>query len=426
MMRNDTAALHPERAPLGNIVIVGAGHAGTQLAASLREEGFLGPVTLISREADAPYHKPPLSKSFMKDSGAPLQPLKGERFFHDHGIELRLGAEVTAINRAARQVILSDGTRLSYGRLVLATGASARRLAIPGAGQGGVFHLRTAGDARAMRSALPGHGRVLVIGGGFIGLEAAAMLRARGHEVEVVELAPRLLGRAVSATTAMAVADDLARQGIVVRCRAGLDRLLGNGAVSGVRLEDGTELPADMVVVGIGAAPEDGLARQCGLACEGGIVTDALLATADPFVFAIGDCAAFPQAQLNARTRVESVQNATDQARALARTLTGRPAAYDAVPWFWSDIGALKLQIAGLAPGSDEDIPVLSATGALRAVWRLAGGRLVAVETLNDPGIHMLARRLLAAGITPDRAAMAAGDKATLKSALDAVQGALV
>lgn len=411
--------MNPDTSP---VVIIGAGHAGTQLAASLREEGFAGPVTLIAREADLPYHKPPLSKSFMKDADAPLQPLKGQRFFADQAIDLRLGVEVAAIDRAVRQVVLSDGAPVPYARLVLATGAAARRLDLPGADLQGVFHLRTADDARAMRAALPAGGRVVVIGGGFIGLEAAAMLRARDHQVEVVELAPRLLGRAVSATIAAALADDLARQGVGIRCGTGIERLTGSAAVSGVRLSDGTTLPADMVVVGIGALPDDGLARQAGLACEGGIVTDALLATSDPCIFAIGDCAAFPQVHLNARTRVESVQNATDQARALARTLTGRPAAYDAVPWFWSDIGALKLQIAGLAARSDSEIAVRAPDGTLRCVWRLDAGRLAAVETLNDPGIHMLARRLLAAGITPEASAMASGDKAALKAVLAGAQ----
>lgn len=405
----------------GDIVIVGAGHAGTQLAASLREEGFAGCIVLISREADAPYHKPPLSKSFMKDAEAPLQPLKGERFFHDQKIELHLGVEVSDIDRAAKQVILSDGAQFPYDRLVLATGASARRLAISGAEQAGVFHLRTAKDAREMRSALPRHGRVVVIGGGFIGLEAAAMLRGLGNEVTVVELAPRLLGRAVSVTMAKAIADDLAWHGIVVRCGIGIDRLLGNGRVSGVRLEDGSDLPADMVVVGIGAVPEDDLARRTGLVCDSGIHTDEFLAASDTSIFAIGDCASFRQAHLGLLTRVESVQNANDQARVLARTLTGNPAAYDAVPWFWSDIGALKLQIAGLATGCDEDLVVFAADGSLRSVWRLAEGRLVAVETLNDPGTHMLARKLLAAGVTPGRAAMESGDKVALKSACHAL-----
>ncbi|WP_454289035.1 NAD(P)/FAD-dependent oxidoreductase [Rhizobium arsenicireducens] len=421
-MREDLRDLSPKESEAGNIVIVGAGHAGTQLAASLREEGFAGRIVLISREAEAPYHKPPLSKSFMKDSEAPLQPLRGERFFHDHDIDLRLAVQVDEIDRAAKQVIMSDGGRLAYSKLVLAAGASARRLTVPGADQTGLFHLRTAQDARKMRSAMPRHGRVVVIGGGFIGLEAAAMLRARGSAVEVVELAPRLLGRAVSATTAEAIAEDLALQGVVVRCGIGVDRILGDGKVSGVLLEDGTELPADMVVVGIGAVPEDDLARRSGLGCDGGIETDGLLVTSDPSIFAIGDCAAFHQARLNARTRVESVQNANDQARALARTLTGNPTVYDAVPWFWSDIGALKLQIAGLAVTADEDIAVFSADGSLRSVWRLAGGRLVAVETLNDPGAHMLGRRLLAGGVTPDRAAMEAGDRAALKSACAASQ----
>ncbi|MBM9593477.1 NAD(P)/FAD-dependent oxidoreductase [Roseitranquillus sediminis] len=404
------------------IVIIGAGHGGAQLAASLVEEGHPGTVTLISAEDDAPYHKPPLSKSFMKAPDTPLQPLRGRTFFIDKGIDMRLGAEVTSIDCRGRRVLLADGSEIPYDRLVLATGTRARRLAVPGVEQEGVFHLRTAGDARAMRRALPESGRVVVIGGGFIGLEAAAMLAARGLSVEVLEVAPHLLRRAVSRQVADAVTAYLEGQGIGIRCGVCVDSLGGEGRVTSVRLEDGPELQADMVVVGIGAVPEVALAEASGLACDNGIVTDALLTTSDPAICAIGDCISYPQAQLGRMARLESVQNATDQARALAKTLTGKPTPYGALPWFWSDIGALKLQIAGLAHDADEDVVVQRADGALQSVYRLSQGRLVAVETLNSAGEHMLARRLIAKGITPDREVMASGDMAALKAAYAAAR----
>ncbi|MBE0413718.1 FAD-dependent oxidoreductase [Yoonia sp.] len=402
---------------MAGVVILGAGHAGTQAAASLREAGFTGPVTLVSDEADLPYHKPPLSKSFMKQADAPLQPLRGAATYAQKDITLRLGVAVTAIDRPARCLHFADGSRLNYDRLILATGTAARRLTAPGADLGGVFYLRSAQDARAMRAALPDAGRVVVIGGGFIGLEAAAMLAARGIAVTVIEMATQVLGRAVSGAVASAVAADLVANGVTLRCGAGIDHLSGAGQVGAVHLTDGTRLPADIVVVGIGAMPEVALAQAAGLACDNGVVTDATLATSDPAIFAIGDCAAYPQAQLGRMARLESVQNATDQARALAQTLTGNPVVYDALPWFWSDIGALKLQIAGLSHDADDAIVVHRADGSLQSVWRLAQGRLVAVETLDSPGEHMLARRLIAEGLTPARDVMASGDMAALKAA---------
>lgn len=404
------------------IVIIGAGHGGVQLAVSLRDEGYSGPVTLLSEEPDLPYHKPPLSKSFMKQADAPLQPLRAERTFADKALTLRMGCVATHLDRVNRRVHLGDGEVLDYAHLVLATGTDARRLAVPGADLPGVFHLRTASDARALRAALPDAGRVVVIGGGFIGLEVAAMLAARGLGVDVVELGPQVLGRAVSRPVAGAIADALGAQGVGLHCGTGVERLVGGDRVGAVQLADGRELPADLVIAGIGAVPRIALAQAAGLDCADGIVVDALLRSSDPAIHAIGDCAVFPQAQLGRMARLESVQNATDQARALAATLAGRPAPYAALAWFWSDIGAQKLQIAGLSAGSDEDIVVRDPEGGVRSVWRLAQGRLVAVETLNAAGEHMIARRLIADGVTPDRAAMASGDVAVLRAAHAAAQ----
>ncbi|TNF21451.1 MAG: NAD(P)/FAD-dependent oxidoreductase [Rhodobacteraceae bacterium] len=403
---------------LRGTVIVGAGHGGTQAAVNLRENGYDRPVTLISADADFPYHKPPLSKSFMKTPDAPLQPLRGPSFFDDTAITTRLGTRVTGIDRAARRITLSTGETLDYEALVLATGTVARKLTVPGADLPGVHHLRTAEDARALRGALDGARRAVIVGGGFIGLEAAAMLAARGLEVTVVELAERLLGRAASAQVAAAIAADLEGQGVTLLTGTGVAALEAEaGRIAAVRLGDGRALPCDLVLAGIGAVPEVGLAEAAGLEIDNGIRVDARLATSDLAIFAIGDCCAFPHAASGRHLRLESVQNATDQARAVARTISGTETDFAAVPWFWSDIGETKLQIAGLAEGSDRSLRIAAPdTGALRAVYHLKGDRLLAVETLNSAGEHMLARRMLALGKTPDAALIEAGDIRAMKA----------
>lgn len=400
---------------MAGVVIVGAGHGGTQLAVSLREQGYKGEVHLISADPDHPYHKPPLSKSFMKSPDVALQPLRAAQIFTENDIDLRLGVQVEAIDRAAHAVKLSTGGSLGYDHLVLATGTEARKLTVPGSDLAGVFTLRTASDARAMRAVLPEVKQVVVIGGGFIGLEAAAMLADRGIAVSVVELAPRLLGRAASPALASTVAAALVAAGVRVLTGVGIKAIRGEGGqVTGVEL-DGAVLPADLVIVGIGAVPVVDLAAAAGLVLENGIAVDAQLRSSDPAIFALGDCASFPVAG-GGRLRLESVQNATDQARALAQTLSGTPTDYAAVPWFWSDIGAMKLQIAGLAGGADEAIECRGPEGALKSVYHLKAGRLLAVETINSAGEHMLARQMLARGYTPPRDLMRAGDARALKA----------
>lgn len=402
---------------MSGVVIIGAGHAGVQLAVSLREAGYTSDIHLLSGDPDFPYHKPPLSKSFMATEQTALQPLRGEAFFSQNNIELSLGVDVLKIDRAGKSVICADGETFAYDKLVIATGTSARKIAVPGADLPQVYALRTATDARAMRDALPAMKNVVVIGGGFIGLEAAAMLSARGIHVDVVEVAPRLLGRATSGIVAKAVANHLTRMDVRLHLNQSVGAILAqNGAVSGVQLGDQL-LAADHVLVGVGAIPMDHLAQQAGLVTDNGVVVDAYLATDDPDIFAIGDCVSFPQVQLGRQTRLESVQNATDQARTLALTLTGTPVSYTALPWFWSDIGALKLQISGLSDAPDQFIETCDADGALKSVYHLKQGTLIACETLNSGGEHMLSRRMIAEGLTPSPTELASGDVKVIKQA---------
>jgi 3-phenylpropionate/trans-cinnamate dioxygenase ferredoxin reductase component len=399
------------------IVIVGAGHGGVQLAASLRDAGYGKNIRLLSSDPDFPYHKPPLSKSFMKADDVALQPLRGEVFFEQNNIDLKLGTNVEKIDRNTKSVHCSDGVVFDYSTLVLATGTRARTLTISGANLAGVHTLRTAADARTMRDALPSMKRVVVIGGGFIGLEAAAMLSARGIQVDVVEVAERLLGRATSEVIAAKIADYLLSTGVTLHLNQTVEAVLGEvGRVSGVQLSDRSIL-ADHVLVGIGAIAMDELAREADLLTDNGIVVDGFLATNDPDIFALGDCVSFPQVHSDRLTRLESVQNATDQARALALTLTGRPARYFSLPWFWSDIGNLKLQIAGLSNNPDELIQTFDPEGALKSVYHLKSGRLIACETLNSGGEHMLSRRMISEGITPTTGELASGDLKVIKQA---------
>lgn len=406
------------------IIIVGAGHGGVQAAASLRQEGWQGGIVMVSQDADLPYHKPPLSKAFLKTPDAGLQLLKGEGFYADNGIELKLGRTAMSIDRAAAALTLDDGQVLTYTRLLLATGAGPRRLTCPGHDARGVFYLRNANDARALREAKEGARNVAVIGGGFIGLEAAATFAQAGKAVTVVEMADRLLGRAVSPEVSAHMKAYHESLGIAVLTGTGLTAIEARGSdVTGVHVGDGRVIPADMVIVGIGAAPETGLAVAAGLDTDNGIAVDARLATSDPAIFAIGDCVSFPHAASGQRLRLESVQNATDQARHAARTMLGSADAYDAVAWFWSDQGERKLQMAGLSIGADRRVVAGDTHGDAFSVYHFAGDRLVAVDSVNRPGDHMLARRMLAAGYSPGEEEIAEG-AAALKAGLQAHQGA--
>ena len=399
------------------IVVAGAGQAGFQLAASLREAGFKDPITLVGDETALPYQRPPLSKAYLAGkTDAEGLFLRQPGFFAEHAITLRPGIRAVAIDRAARRLRLSDGADLPYDHLVLATGARNRPLPVPGAGLEGVRQLRDLADADALKPAVGTARAIAVVGAGFIGLEFAAVAAARGLPVTVIEAADRPMARAVSAEMGAFFRGAQEAMGVRFLFGAGVTAILGrDGRAAGVALADGTELPADLVLVGIGVLPNRELAAEAGLPADDGVRVDAFLSTPDPAISAIGDCARFPSPFARGLTadgtvRIESVQNAIDQGRCLAARLVGKPAAYGALPWFWSDQGPHKLQIAGLSGIGDAS--VVRGSGDAFSVFRFRDGRLSAVESVDRAGDHMIARRLLAAGtpLTPEQAADPAFD----------------
>ena len=392
---------------MNQIVIVGAGHAGFQCAAALRQNGFTGAIVLVGNEGGTPYQRPPLSKAYLQGKLAAADlGFRPGHFFADQKIELRQG-HAEAIDRPRRQVLLGDGTVIRYDHLVLATGSQPRTLNAPGSDLAGVFALQTLQDADRLRAALQGAACAVVIGAGFIGLEFAASARAMGLSVQVLDVAERPMARALSAECGAAFTREHQAQGASLLWETGVHHLEGDaGRVTAVVTSDGRRLPADVVLVGIGAEPRTRLAVQAGLAVENGVVVDANLLSSDPHISAIGDIAAFPQPGTGKRIRLESVQNATDQARSVAARLAGKGTVFEAVPWFWSDQGALKLQIAGLRSGSEQHVVLGDPATRSFSVLCIADGLLRAVETVNRPADHMLARRLLAKGarVTPDQA----------------------
>lgn len=396
----------PSQVP--GIVIVGAGQAGFQLAASLREAGFRDAVTLVGDEPGLPYQRPPLSKAYLsgKTDAAALS-LRPASYLAEHDLILRTETRAAAIDRAARRLLLADGTHLPYDHLVLATGARNRALPVAGADLPGVYQLRSLLDADALKAALGPARRIAIVGAGFIGLEFAGICAARGLDVTVIEAADRPMARAVSAETAAFFTRAHGGAGIRFAFGAAVSAIVEEtGRAAAVALGDGTRIATDLVLVGIGVVPNQELAAEAGLAVGDGVHADPFLATEDPAISALGDCARVPNRfAAGAPVRIESVQNAVDQARCLAARLTGRPAAYEAVPWFWSDQGPHKLQIAGLTvPG---DASVVRPTGTGLTVFRFRDGRLSGVETVDRPGDHMAARRILGLGLplTPDEAA---------------------
>ncbi|GAA3684305.1 FAD-dependent oxidoreductase [Arthrobacter ginkgonis] len=396
------------------IVIVGNGQAGIQLVDSLRAGGFAGTITVVGEEEHFPYQRPPLSKDYLAAGGTPGPlPLRARQFFAGARVESLQGVAVTGIDRANRTVALSDGTVLGYDKLVLATGAANRALGVPGAGLGGIFTLRTLAEAEAIRRRLEAVRSAVVVGAGFIGLEFAAAARARGIPVTVLEYASRPMARALTPVTGAWFANAHRRMGTVLRLDEGIAGFASDGAgnVEAAVSTSGETYPADLVLAGVGVVPRTELAESAGLAVENGIAVDGQLRTSDPHIYALGDCASYPSAHAGTRIRLESVQNATDQARHAARSILGTHSPgtpdYAELPWFWSQQGTAKLQIAGLSAPDDRTV-VRGDPGTGRfSVFCYRQGTLAAVESVNQPADHLAARRLLAGGLplAPEQAA---------------------
>jgi len=392
------------------VVVVGGGQAAFSVASTLRRAEYAGPVTILAAERHLPYQRPPLSKKFLADPGGTQVDLVPESYYRECDIDLRRGDEVIAVDRAACTVTTRGGSRLGYDHLVLATGARNRGLPVPGRDLAGVHCLRSIDDAREIGTALTRARDVVVIGGGFIGLELAQAAVARGARVTVVELADRLLARALSPHLAAHLRGRHEHTGVQILTgtavlaiegeRPAFSPVKGGGGAVGRGVErvatDIGSLPADLVLYGVGAAPRDELARAAGLPVADGVLVDEQLRSiADPRVSAVGDCARHPHPLAAGLVRLESAQNATDQGALVGRRLAGRPAAYESLPWFFSDQGAIKLQIAGLRADADE---IRVAAGDRPDRWcayAFRAGSLVAVETLNWPAEHLAARRLL-------------------------------
>jgi 3-phenylpropionate/trans-cinnamate dioxygenase ferredoxin reductase subunit len=393
-----------------HVVVIGAGQAGAALVAKLRGAGHTGQITLIGEETAPPYQRPPLSKAYlMGEMEEERLWLRSAEFYADQNITLRLGQRVSSIDPAAKTVTLGSEV-IAYDELALTTGSTPRRLpAAIGGDLAGVYTVRTLADVDAMKAEFVAGRRLVIVGGGYIGLEAAAVASKLGLDVTVLEMAPRILQRVAAPETSDYFRALHTAHGVKIMESTGLDRLVGDTRVTGARLADGTELPADFVIAGVGIIAGTALAEAAGLAIENGIKTDEHGRTSDPHIWSAGDCASFPWK--GGRLRLESVGNAIDQAEIVAENILGAGKAYDAKPWFWSDQYDCKLQIAGLNTGYD-NIVTRGPEGESVSFWYFKGDTLLAVDAMNDPRAYMVGKRLIEQGKSPSKAALA--DPATV------------
>jgi 3-phenylpropionate/trans-cinnamate dioxygenase ferredoxin reductase subunit len=368
------------------------------VAASARQGGFQGSIRILSDEHHLPYHRPPLSKAFLTEAEAAAVPLRAEAFYQEQDIKIELGVRVTQLDRPAAALKTAGGALVPFQTLVLATGARPRMPRIDGGDLDGVCFLRSIDDARTLKLRLGEARKIVVIGGGFIGLEVAASCVNLGKGVTVVESLPRLMSRALPELMGDWFAAKHRLHGVELRLGADVTALRGtNGKVNAVSLGDGTEIPADLVVIGIGVVPNEELAAEAGIKCSNGILVDQWGRTSDPTVYAIGDCSRHLSRYSGSPLRLESVQNAMDQARAAGTTLAGKDTPYNAVPWFWSDQYDVKLQMAGLSAGHDARAVRGSLEEGKFSIYYLRQGVLIGVDSVNRPGDHMLARKLVGA-----------------------------
>ena len=390
-------------------VVIGTGQAGFETAASLREAGYQGRITLIGEEPHLPYQRPPLSKGFVLGTqGMDEVELRPASFYRDHRIDLVTGERIVDVDDPTRRLTTASGKSIEYESLVLAVGAHNRPLSVDGAELDGVVYLRSLDESIALKQRLAVARDVVVVGGGFIGLEAAAAARTLGKSVTVLEVQPRLMPRVVAPAISQHYEALHTARGVHIVCGAGVYEIVGDGKrVRAVRLSHGASYPADLVVIGIGVVPNIELAQDAGLPVHNGVTVDEYLRTADPRIYAVGDCAEHPNAFAGGRVRLESVQNACDQARCVAAAIAGRPAPYAALPWFWTDQYDVRLQMAGLSHGFERTVTRGHPDSGKFSVFYFKGDRLVAVDSVNRPGDHMLARKLLSthAAVTAEQAA---------------------
>ncbi|MGD9601346.1 MAG: NAD(P)/FAD-dependent oxidoreductase [Gammaproteobacteria bacterium] len=377
-------------------IVVGAGQAGLQIVESLRKGGFDGELVLVGEERSLPYQRPPLSKKYLLgEIDAPRLLFRPAEHYAKLGVDVRLGTRVTGLDAGAREVTLGDGTRLGFDRLALVTGARVRTLSVPGADDPRVCYLRGMDDAEAIRGRLADARRIVIVGGGFIGLEVAAVARSLGRDVTVLEAQPRVLPRVVAPLVSEFFADLHGRRGVRILAGRQVSALRGRHDIIEILTADGDALPADLVIVGIGVLPNTELAEQAGLVCDAGIIVDEFARTSDPAIVAAGDCTRHRNLLYAQPHRLESVQNAVDQGKVAAASLLDSPVAYAQVPWFWSDQYEFKLQMAGISTGYD-DLVVRGTVGEGGfSVFYYKGERVIAVDSVNRPADHMAARRIV-------------------------------
>jgi len=388
---------------LDTIVVVGGGHAAAQVVDSLHHEHFAGRLVLVGEEPLLPYQRPPLSKKFLAgEMEADRLPIRHAAFYESIHCELLLGNPVATINTAVRELKLADGNRLAYDKLVLAIGGHARPLPVPGAGLAGIHVLRMMADVNAIRAeALPGT-RVVIVGAGYIGLECAATFRKLGLDVTVIEMMDRVMSRVVAPEMSRFYAGEHVTHGATILIGKRVGALQGDTRVTAVECTDGTRVPADLVLIGIGLVPNTELANAAGIRCEDGIAVDEHCRTSDPDVYAIGDCCSHPSPRYGRRIRLESVDNAFEQARTAAANICGRVLVHDKTPWFWSDQYELKLQIVGLCQGYDAVVIRGDPVERAFSCCYLRDGELIALDAVNHVKDFMAARKLVGEHVKPD------------------------
>ncbi len=383
-------------------VIVGASHASVQAIDTLRREGHLGPIVLLGDEPHLPYNRPPLSKKFLSgELERDRLLLRSPQFYEQARVDTRLGVRATAIDRGARRLRLNDGSELTYDKLLLCVGSRPRLLEVPGHDLAGLHYLRTIADVEAIRADLSGARRLVVVGAGYVGLEAAASARHLGLDVTVLEMADRPMNRVVAPELSAFYARRHEREGVHIHCNASVSAFEGDGRVRAVMCGD-RAFPADLVIVGVGIHPDTSLAAAAGIRCENGIWVDEQCQTSDPDIYAAGDCTNHPSVHYGRRVRLESVDNAVEQGKTAAANMCGRLARHEHVPWFWSDQYDVKLQIAGLSDGYDQAVVRGNPDSGSFALYYLGRGELLAVDAVNSPRDFMTGKRWIAERKRPD------------------------